>query len=104
MKSNPITSGTARFPLVMSLHAARCLLAALCALLAACASPQISTREIRKSDPGAVALVAASQQAHGRKAFGKVRDVSVRYEGRWASFGPRFQPVLADTGFRRGSE
>jgi hypothetical protein len=33
-----------------------------------------------------------------------VRDVTVRYEGRWASIGPRFQPVLSDTGFRRGSE
>jgi hypothetical protein len=28
----------------------------------------------------------------------------VRYEGRWASIGPRFQPVLADTKFRRASE
>ena len=35
MKSNPITTRTARIPLVMSLPAARCLLAALCALLAA---------------------------------------------------------------------
>ncbi len=88
----------------MNNPAARCLPAALAVLLSACASPQISTREIQKSDPGAVALVTASQRAHGRKAFRKVRDVSVRYEGRWASIGPRFQPVLADTGFRRGSE
>ncbi len=80
------------------------LIAALAGLLTACASPQISTREITKSEPGAVALVAASQRAHGGKAFAKVRDVSVRYEGRWASIGPRFQPVLADTQFRRGSE
>jgi len=28
----------------------------------------------------------------------------VRYEGRWAAVGPRSQPVLADTKFRRGSE
>lgn len=88
----------------MSNPAAHCLLAALAGLLTACASPQIFTREIKKSEPGAVALVAASQRAHGGKAFAKVRDVSVRYEGRWASIGPRFQPVLADTQFRRGSE
>ncbi len=73
-------------------------------LLSACASPQICTREIPKSDPGALTLVSASQRAHGQKAFTKVRDVSVRYDGRWASVGPRFQPVLADTSFRRGSE
>ncbi len=50
-----------------------------------------------------MALLRESQRAHGRTAFTKVRDVSVRYEGRWASIGPRFQPVLSDTGFRRGS-
>lgn len=81
-----------------------CLFAVLAALFSACASPQISTRDIKKSDPGAAALLAASQRAHGEKAFAKVRDVSARYEGRWASIGPRFQPVLSDTGFRRGSE
>ena len=88
----------------MNRSVTRCLLVALASLLTACASPQISPREIRKSDPGAVALLAASRRAHGEKAFMKVRDVSVRYEGRWASIGPRFQPVLSDTGFRRGSE
>jgi hypothetical protein len=88
----------------MTRPAAHCLLAALAGLLTACASPQICTREIRKSEPGAVALLHESQRAHGRTAFTKVRDISVRYEGRWASIGPRFQPVLADTKFRRGSE
>ncbi len=88
----------------MSKPATYCLLVAVASLLTACASPQISTREIRKSEPRAVALLNESQRAHGRTAFTKVRDVSVRYEGRWASIGPRFQPVLSDTGFRRGSE
>jgi hypothetical protein len=73
-------------------------------LLTACASPKICTREIKRSDPKATALLAESQRAHGGKAFTRVRDVSVRYEGRWASIGPRFQPVLADTKFRRSSE
>ncbi len=88
----------------MSRLTAQCFLAAVAGLLTACASPQICTREIRKSDPTAVATLDAAQRAHGKKAFTKVRDLSVRYEGRWASIGPRFQPVLADTKFRRGSE
>ena len=93
-----------RSKLTLLLALTRCLLATIAGLVAACASPQISTREIQKSDPGSAALVAASQRAQGRMELGKVRDVSVRYEGRWASLGPRFQPVLADTKFRRGSE
>ena len=88
----------------MTKPAAHYLLAALAGLLTACASPQICTREIRKSEPSAVALLNESQRAHGRTAFTKIHDLSVRYEGRWASIGPRFQPVLADTKFRRGSE
>ena len=88
----------------MTKPAAHCLLAVLAGFLTSCASPQICTREIRKSEPGAVAQLHESQRAHGRTAFTKVRDICVRYEGRWASIGPRFQPVLADTKFRRGSE
>ncbi len=61
-------------------------------------------RDLKKSDPASKALLAASQDAHGKRAFTKVRDVSVRYEGRWAVVGPKFQPVLADTKFRRNSE
>ena len=52
----------------------------------------------------ALALMAESREAHGEKNFARVRDISVRYEGQWASIGPRFQPVLADTKFRRDSE
>ena len=73
-------------------------------VLTACSSPKICTRKITDSEPRAKALVAESQRAHGKMAFANVRDVSVRYEGRWASIGPKFQPVLADTKFRRGSE
>ena len=88
----------------MTKPAAHCLLAAMVGLLTACASPKICTREIRKSEPAAVALLNESQRAHRRTAFTKAHDLSVRYEGRWASIGPRFQPVLLDTRFRRGSE
>jgi hypothetical protein len=73
-------------------------------LLSACASPKICTRDIPKSGAKAAALLSESQRAHGASAFAKIRDVSVRYDGQWASFGPRFQPVLADTNFRRSSE
>ncbi len=76
----------------------------LMGLLASCASPQIGTRPIVTSDPAARALVGASQKAHGSAAFEKIRDVSVRYEGKWAAIGPRFQPVLVDSKFRGSSE
>lgn len=88
----------------MNTPATHSLLAAVAFLLSACASPKICTRDIPKSDPKATALLAESQRAHGASAFAKVRDVSVRYDGQWASLGPRFQPVLADTKFRRSSE
>ena len=88
----------------MNSPALRLILAAVAGLLSACSSPQICTRDFGKSDPAAKALLIASQDAHGKKAFAKVRDVSVRYEGKWAAVGPKFQPVLADTKFRRGSE
>ncbi len=80
------------------------LFVALTSLLASCATPQISSRAIKNSEPRAAALLAAARETNGGKAFSKVRDLSVRYEGQWASIGPRFQPVLSDTKFRRGSE
>jgi len=72
--------------------------------LTACSSPQISSRHIAQSDPAAVALLAASQKVHCKSALQNVRDVSVRYEGRWGPIGPLFQPVLVDKKFRGSSE
>jgi hypothetical protein len=88
----------------MNRPATQFLFAVTACFLSACASPKICTREVPKSDRKASALLAASQRAHGASAFAKLRDVSVRYDGRWASVGPRFQPVLADPLFRRSSE
>lgn len=88
----------------MNKKAAYFLLSVVVSLLSACASPKICTRGITKSDAKAVALLGESQRAHGAGAFAKVRDVSVRYDGRWGSIGPKFQPVLVDRGFRRSSE
>lgn len=92
------------FAKLMNTTALRSLLPAIAFVLSACSSPKICTREIAKSDPKASAILSESQRAHGATAFAKVRDVSVRYDGQWASLGPRFQPVLADTKFRRSSE
>jgi hypothetical protein len=73
-------------------------------LLSSCASTQICTRPLTQSEPEARALVLASQKAHGSADFAKVNDLSVRYEGKWAAIGPRFQPMLVDSKFRGGSE
>jgi hypothetical protein len=80
------------------------LLILLTSLLNSCASPQICTRPIAASEPEALSLVKASRQAHGGAAFSKIKDLSVRYEGKWAALGPRFQPVLVDKEFRGNSE
>jgi len=72
--------------------------------LVGCASPRIGTAPAGASDPAATALLAASQEAHGERNFRRVRNLTVRYEGRWAALGPRLQPLLADTNFRRSSE
>jgi hypothetical protein len=76
----------------------------LIGLLSSCASTQICSRSITNSEPEALALVKASQKAHGGDAFDQIRDLSVRYEGKWAAIGPRFQPVLVDSKFRGASE
>ena len=73
-------------------------------ILSSCASTQICTRSITTSELEAQALVKASQKAHGSAAFDQLLDLSVRYEGKWASIGPRFQPVLVDSKFRGRSE
>ena len=73
-------------------------------LLSSCTSTQICTRSLTQSEPEAQALVLTSQKAHGSADFAKIKDLSVRYEGKWAAIGPRFQPVLVDSKFRGGSE
>jgi hypothetical protein len=73
-------------------------------LFSGCSSPQIPARAVTASDPLALKLLAASQQAHGGDAFARLRDLSVRYDGRWSALAPRVQPVLVDAGFRSRSE
>jgi hypothetical protein len=73
-------------------------------LLASCAAPRIENRVLTQSDPAAQDLLTQAQRAHGAAAFANLSDVNVRYEGRWASIGPRFQPVLVDKTYRGNSE
>ena len=69
-----------------------------------CAATKIPQTILTASDPEAVALVTASQRAHGGSAFSTIRDLNVKYAGRWGTIGPRFQPVLSDRRYRRESE
>ncbi len=80
-----------------------CALVLLAVLLSSCATPKICPRPLTRSEPAALALLKASQKAHGAAAFAKVRAVEISYEGKWGAIGPKFQPVLVDGKFRGGS-
>lgn len=80
------------------------LLAVTAFAIAGCASTEIPRTTLTSSDPEAVALVTASQRAHGAMSWSTIRDLNVRYAGKWSSLGSRMQPVLADRRFRRESE
>lgn len=83
---------------------ARLFLAAAATLLAACASTRIPREAAGGSQPEAQSLVAAAQRAHGGAAFDTIRDLNVRYAGKWGSLAPRLQPVLSDVRYRRESD
>lgn len=88
---------TARVP-----RAALPIIAALA--FAGCASTEIPRTTLTTSDPEALALVTASQRAHGASSWSTVRDLNVRYAGKGSSLGARMQPALADRRYRRESE
>jgi hypothetical protein len=69
----------------------------MAATLPGCAAPLP-----RFAHPGSTA--AASAAAHGTEAFSALRDVSVRYAGKWRPVVGRLQPVLVDAAHRGGSE
>jgi len=74
-------------------------------LLASCSSgPRIHSTAVVASEPAAIKLLNAAREAHGGAAIERVKDISVRYEGKWGAIGPRFQPELVDKKFRRDSE
>lgn len=80
------------------------LLIVLALSFAGCASTKIPGTTLTTSDPEAVALVTASQRSHGAASWSTIRDLNVRYAGKWSDLGSRLQPVLADRRFRRESE
>jgi hypothetical protein len=90
------------------LQTERGFLAVLSALIAfafaGCASKEIPRTTLTTSDPEAVALVTASQRAHGAMSYSTIRDLNVRYSGKWSWLGSRAQPVLADARYRRESD
>ncbi|MGB8168616.1 MAG: hypothetical protein WCF18_14055 [Chthoniobacteraceae bacterium] len=71
---------------------------------AGCASTAIPTTTLTSSDPEALALVTASQRAHGATSWSTIRDLNVRNVGKWSALGSRMQPRLADRKYRRESE
>lgn len=81
-----------------------CLLL-LAATLASCSSgPRLHQQPVVVSEPAARQLLSSAREAHGGDAILRVRDISVRYEGRWGRIGPKFQPELVDKRFRKDSE
>jgi hypothetical protein len=76
--------------------------AASVAFLAACSSMPVPKGGI--SEPAALALLDASQRAHGKDAFAAIRDLNVSYDGKWFPLVTRLQPVLTDITFRKSSE
>lgn len=71
---------------------------------AGCASTEIPRTALTASDPEAVALITASQRAHGAMAYSTIRDLNVRTGGKWGLIGSRLQSKLADARYRRESE
>lgn len=77
--------------------------ALLASTLAGCTGPlPASLPEI--STPDGRALLDRAAEAHGRAAFGALRDVAVSYDGTWAPLIEHLQPVLVDKGHRGTSE
>lgn len=72
--------------------------------LVGCASTETPRTTLTASDPEAVALVTASQRAHGAMSWSTIRDLNVRYGGKWGVLGSRLQSTLADRRYRRESE
>jgi hypothetical protein len=77
------------------------LLVAL-AFLSACASFPQPTAD--RSTPEGRALLEEAARAHGWKAYQRIADISVSYDGQWNSTATRLQPILVDSQFRGSSE
>ncbi len=74
---------------------------ALC-LLSGCGSVPLPHGS--QSQPEALALLAQSQQAHGKAAFDAIKDINVSYTGTWFSIITKVQPAITDVAFRQTSQ
>jgi hypothetical protein len=85
----------------------RLLLASLylpaAACLPGCAAP-LPRLTHPESAAAARVLLAESAAAHGKASFSTLRDVNVRYAGKWRPLIDKLQPALVDAGHRGGSE
>jgi hypothetical protein len=72
--------------------------------LGACGTAQLPDMPGLGDHELAARVLERSIDAHGGAArWAEIRDVVARYDGEWASIGPRLQPVLSDTKYRRSS-
>ncbi|MEM7626898.1 MAG: hypothetical protein AAF333_14990 [Planctomycetota bacterium] len=72
--------------------------------LSGCINPLPGSVGADASDPAALALLAASAEAHGGDAnFAAVEEIDVRYDGEWLNNVWKLQPMLVDRGFRKAS-
>ena len=81
---------------------AKCMAWCLAIGLTGCASFPQSTGNASTAE--GQRLLESSANAHGIAAYRRLRDVSVSYDGEWASLVTRLQPVLVDSNFRGKSE
>ncbi|MEO1236093.1 MAG: hypothetical protein AAFX76_04825 [Planctomycetota bacterium] len=80
-------------------------IAALTLSLAGCINPLPGGLSAKTSDPAALALLAASAEAHGGdEAFARVQTIRVSYDGEWLNNVWKLQPMLVDRGYRKASD
>lgn len=72
-------------------------------MLSACGGVPKLEEPARSTDAG-LALFDATTVAHGREAFGKIKDLSIAYDSHWYDLIQKIQPILTDGQFRQGSE
>jgi len=78
--------------------------AAAVLLLTGCGTAQLPKLAAQGDREAAERILRRAVDAHGgADRWSAIEDVVVRYGGEWAKIGPRIQPVLADTGYRRAS-
>jgi hypothetical protein len=70
--------------------------------LGACSTIPLPLRS--ESSAAALALLEATQQAHGKDSFAAIKDIAVSYDGKWYTLVTKIQPLVTDPQFRGSSE